>query len=134
MAKPNRKSLGKKTVTKKSVEEVDSDTTTNGSFKPPKGYKIMEVTEDKFPPAHDFDVEKTLEGKVIEIKTVEIEDGERRVMLLATTVGLRCLWESYMLTQLFDTVKKGKMVLVHYRGKKKIKGRKTMRIYESFVK
>lgn len=106
-------------------------------FKPPAGFKQMEISGN-FAPTHDFQVEANIQGRVVEIKTVPkggLIKKDTRIMVVRTDKGDRSVWESTALIGLFDTVKKGKTVLIHYTGEIKVKGRRqTMHGFEVFIK
>lgn len=106
-------------------------------FKPPAGFKQMEISGN-FAPTHDFDVEPTIEGKMVELRHVPkggAIKNDTRIMVVRTNKGDRSVWESAQLTGLFDTLKKGKTVIIHHAGRQKVKGRKSqMHLFEVFIK
>lgn len=92
----------------------------------PPGFKV--VAQKGFGTVHDFEAQKVLTGKVLEVR--DIPKGgkikkDTRIMTVQTSDGLRSVWEKAALRELFDTVKKGKEIYIRHDGTKKIPGQKS---------
>lgn len=106
-------------------------------FIPPKGFKVVESSrENGFHPSHDFELEPVCEGRAVEVKTVTVKGGkERRVLVVETATGMRTVWGSVKLHDLFDAVKPGKsMVYIAFSGKIKLKGGRKMNNFSVAIK
>jgi len=105
-----------------------------GSGLPP-GFKSAAV-EGSFGQIHDFDKVPTLTGICMSFKTVNKgKKTENQVMTVKTSDGsLHALWNSYQLSGLFVNPTIGKMIYVSYMGLQKLKGRKSMKLFEVGVK
>lgn len=85
-------------------------------------------TSSSFPDSWDFETQKVIEGKLLEINTVNVEndDGKpepRRVMTIKQKDGVSlAVWDSYGLKKLFDGAPIGKMVRIEFLGRERIKG------------
>lgn len=101
----------------------------------PPGFKSAAV-EGSFGQVHDFDKVPTLTGKCLSFKTVNKgKKTENQVMTVKTEDGsLHALWNSYQLSGLFQPATIGKTIYVSFMGKQKLKGRKSMKLFEVGIK
>lgn len=108
-----------------------------GGFKPPTGFKTMDV-KGTYAPTHDFFAEPEIVGKVVEIRNVPkggMIKKDTRIMVVRTDKGDRSVWEAAGLTTAFDNIKKGKQVWISHHGTQKIKGRRQeMHVFTVAVK
>lgn len=105
-------------------------------FIPPKGFKIVESSKEAgFHPSHNFEAEPVCEGRVVELRTVTVKKKERRVLVVETAKGMRTVWNSVKLNDLFDAVKPGKsLVYIAFLGKIKLKGGRKMNNFSVAIK
>ena len=73
-------------------------------------------------------------GKVTKIKEITIknkkgEDEDRRILILDTETGLTAVWESAVLSDLFDELGTGEEVYIEYDGKEQLDRGRSMNKY-----
>ena len=127
---------------KKAKRKAKRKTGSAKPMRPPKGFEVFDLNEGGFAQSHDFDVEDTLEGELVELHHVP-KGGkvkkETRVLDVKTKDGqLKALWESAQLKALFDRVEEiDDITYVHivFEGWQKVKGRRQeMRQFTVYTK
>lgn len=103
----------------------------------PPGFTSVAVS-GSFGQQHDFSKNPTLQGKCKKIETISFKDGNKTKKTQVMTVDVNgtevMLWHSYGVSGLFDKKTLGKQIYVHYDGKKKLKGGRTLKLFTCGVK
>ena len=100
------------------------------------GYR--KVASGSFAPNWDYKKEPILEGKVISKKKVPFKRGKKTeevfVIEVAQATGeIVNVWESHATAALMEEVKIGQGVKIEFKGVKKLKGKKTLKEFETFI-
>jgi hypothetical protein len=103
----------------------------------PAGFQRVET--GSFPPNHDFKKSPRLQGKVIQIKDVPQKRGKKteevRVIYVADENGeVSAVWESHAIADGMAKLKAGDEVLIEFKGVQKLKGKKTLKNFDFFIK
>jgi uncharacterized protein YdeI (YjbR/CyaY-like superfamily) len=124
------KTVGMKFTIKDLMEEIEmgKKLVESAGVKPPKGMTIQNSGD--FAPVHEFKKKgEIFEGVVKSVKDVEKGGNIRkatRTCEVITKDGIFSLWEKTALKGMFDqaTKKKNLKIWIHFKGMKKVKGRK----------
>lgn len=128
--------MAAKKATKKTVQKAKPKVQ-NIKFTPPKGYTVMELTDDAMAQPHDFYTEPSIEGKVLSVKDVP-KGGkikkDTRIMLIETDYGTRGVWLAKQLEGLFDDPPIGKRVYIQLTGTTPLDGKNDMKNFSIAIK
>jgi len=75
----------------------------------------------------DFEREPDLEGVVVEMGSLEVDEEERPFMVIDTGQRLVRVFHSSALKEAFDCAEKGDNIHLEYRGKVKLQGGKSFK-------
>lgn len=103
----------------------------------PAGFQKVET--GNFPANHDFKKEPILQGKVTQIKDVPQKRGKKteevRVIYVADADGvISAVWESHAISDGMRQVKPGDEVYIRFNGVQKLKGKKTLKLFDFAIK
>lgn len=103
----------------------------------PAGFTKVET--GSFPPNHDFKANPICAGKVVQIKEVPQKRGKKteevRVLYVADADGvIGAVWESHAIADAMKKVKPGDEVHIEFKGITKLKGKKTLKQYDFYVR
>lgn len=103
----------------------------------PQGFQ--KFTTGSFPTNHDFRAEPVCQGKVIQIKKVPQKRGKKTeevlVLYVANSDGVvSAVWESHAIADGIANTKPGDEVFIRFNGIQKLKGKKTLKLFDYAVK